>query len=484
MQSSLKVLILTFFVLFLVAAKPKKRPFNETYRPQFHFTPEKNWQNDPNGLIFHEGEYHLFYQCNPFSLEWGFMHWGHAISKDLVHWEHFPIALYPDDDSKDKKFATAFSGCAIVDEQNLLGLQKGDDKTLLAFYTSYQNGQRIAYSVDRGRTWEKYEKNPIISYDEMDDARDPKVIWHEATKGYVMVLYRKPDGEEKNKGISFYTSKNLVDWNFEDHIPGYYECPDLIELAVNRRPDDKRWVLIDGDGSYLIGQFDGKKFTPESQKLKGDFGKNYYATQTWNNIPNEDGRTIQLAWMRGSDFPGMPFNGQMNFPCELSLKNYKDGLRMVRTPINEIELIHEKGKHFEEKNLIPGLENKNLLRGIKGDCFHMVGTFDLKSVNSFGFMLRHSKKVNGTEIRYDVKKKKLSCLGQTATLLPEDGKIKLEILLDRTSIEIFANDGKMVMSSNFTPEQDAEDIVLYNTGGELFVEKLDIYPLKSIYEQD
>ncbi len=484
MQSSVKILILTFFVLILVAAKPEKRPFNETYRPQFHFTPEKNWHNDPNGLIFFEGEYHLFYQYNPFGKEWGFMHWGHAVSKDLVHWEHLPIALYPDNDSKDKKYATAFSGSAIVDEKNLLGFQQGNVKTLIAFYTSYQCGQRIAYSTDKGRNWKKYDKNPVIAFDEMDDARDPKVLWHAESEKYVMVLYRKPDGEEMKKGISFYTSENLVDWNYESHIPGFYECPDLIELPVNRRPDDKRWVLIDGDGSYLIGQFDGRKFTPESQKMNGDFGKNYYATQTWNNIPESDGRTIQIAWMRGGNFPGMPFNGQMSFPCELSLKKYKDGLRLVRTPVKEIELLHEKGKHFEEKNLIPGLENKNLLRGIKGDCLHLIGTFDLKTVNSFGFMLRHSKKKNGTEIRYDALKKTLSCLGKTASLLPEDGKIKLEILLDRTSIEIFANDGKVVMSSCFTPEQDMQDIVLYNTGGELFVEKLDVYPLKSIYAQD
>ena len=484
MQKSVKILILTFFMLIFIATNSKKRPFNEIYRPQFHFTPEKNWHNDPNGLVFYEGEYHLFYQCNPFGNEWGFMHWGHAISKDLVHWEHYPIALYPDEESKDKKHCTAWSGCAIVDDKNLLGLQQGDEKTLLIFYTSYECGQRIAYSTDRGRTWKKYENNPIMPFDELDDARDPKIIWHEATGKYVMVIYRKPEGKEKNKGISFYTSKNLIDWNFENHLPGFYECPDLVELSVNRRADDKRWVLIDGDGSYLIGQFDGKKFTPETQKIKGDFGKNYYATQTWSNIPEEDGRTIQIAWMRGGNFPEMPFNGQMNFPCELSLKNYKEGIRMVRTPIKEIQLLHKKGKHFEEKNLIPGLQNKNLLKGLKGDCIHLIGTFDLKTVNSFGFMLRHSKKKNGTEIRYDALKNTLSCLGQTAMLQPEDGKIKLEILLDRTSIEIFANDGKVVMSSCFTPEQDMQDLVLYNTGGELYVEKLDVYPLKSIYEND
>ncbi|MGQ8335630.1 glycoside hydrolase family 32 protein [Sunxiuqinia sp. A32] len=482
MQSSVKSLILFGIILLLIAAKPEKKPFNEDYRPQFHFTPEKNWHNDPNGLIYYDGEYHLFYQHNPIGNEWGYMHWGHAISKDLVHWEHFPIALYPDENSTDEKFCTEFSGCAIVDENNILGFQEGAIKTLVAIYTSYQCGQRIAYSTDKGRTWEKLDKNPVIPFDEKDDARDPKVFWYEPTQNYVMALYRMPDGEDAFKGISFYTSENLIDWTYQSHVPGYFECPDLIELPVNRRPDDKRWVLIDGDGSYMIGQFDGKEFTPESSKMRGDYGKNYYATQTWNNIPEEDGRTIQIAWMRGCEFPGMPFNGQMNFPCELSLRKYKEGIRLVRNPIKEIELLHEKGEHFKEKNLIPGLENKNLLRGIKGDCLHFIGTFDLKTVNSFGIMVRHSKKSTGTEIRYDATKNALSCLGQVAPLQPEDGKIKLEILLDRTSIEIFGNDGKVVMTSGFTAEPDMQNVVLYNTGGELYIEQLEVYPMKSIYE--
>jgi fructan beta-fructosidase len=212
MNIFLRNFLVPAIILSLSFVMPGKDYYDELYRPQFHFTPEENWHNDPNGLVYYKGEYHLFYQYNPFGNEWGYMHWGHAVSKDLVHWEHLPVALRPDEDSRDKVKCTAFSGSAIVDEKNLLGKQEGDEKTLVAFYTSQQCGQRIAYSTDRGRTWEKYEGNPVIPYDENDDARDPKVIWHEPSGKYVMVLYRKSSEEETSKGVSFYTSENLTGW--------------------------------------------------------------------------------------------------------------------------------------------------------------------------------------------------------------------------------------------------------------------------------
>jgi sucrose-6-phosphate hydrolase SacC (GH32 family) len=483
MKNAFNISLLFSLLFILISAKPDKHPFNEALRPQFHFTPEKNWMNDPNGLIFFDGEYHLFYQHNPLGNEWGFMHWGHAISKDMVRWEHQPIAITPDNDSRDMEECTAWSGSAIVDEKNLLSLQQGDVPAMLAFYTSRKCGQRIAFSTDKGRTWEKYEGNPVIPFDENDDARDPKVFWHDESQKYVMLLWCMPEGEKTNQGFSIYNSDNLTDWNFESHLPGFYECPDLVKLPVDRRMDDTRWVLFDGDGSYIVGAFDGKIFTPATPKLPGDSGKNYYATQTFSNISKEDGRTIQLAWMRGGEYPGMPFNGQMNFPCEISLKNYMDGIRLIRKPVKEIELLHKKGETYENKNLIPGL-NKNLTSGVKGDCLHIKGNFGLKSVSSFGFVLRNSKKTQGIEIRYDATKKILSCLGKSVLLEPEDGKIQLEILLDRTSIEIFGNEGKVVMSSCYTSEPDAESVVLYNTGGELMVEKLEIFPLTSMYEQN
>jgi sucrose-6-phosphate hydrolase SacC (GH32 family) len=436
--------------------------------------------NDPNGLVYFDGEYHLFYQHNPNGNEWGYMHWGHAVSTDLVHWKHLPIAIYPDENSTDKERCTAFSGSAIVDHKNLLGKQQGDVKTLIAFYTSQHCGQRIAYSTDRGRTWEKYEGNPIIPFDETDDARDPKVVWHEPSKKYVMVLYRKTTDEERSKGVSFYTSENLVDWEYKSHVFGFYECPDLVPMQVANRPEETKWVLFDGDGSYLIGNFDGEEFSPETAKMKSDFGKNYYATQTWSNIPEEDGRIIQIAWMRGGNFPDMPFNGQMTFPTELQLIKFNFGYKVTRKPISEIELLHGKSYDWKNETLIPGI-NQNIVKKVKGDCLHIIGEFDLKTCNNFGFFIRHSKKTAGTELLYDVKRGTLSLLGTTAPLQPVDNKITLEILIDRASVEVFANGGQVAVSNNFTPEKGAEDLVLFSNGGEVIVEKLDIFRVESAW---
>lgn len=476
----------TLLAISLLIASPtpkgEKKYYDEIYRPQFHFTPEKNWHNDPNGLVYFDGEYHMFYQYNPKGNEWGFMHWGHTISTDLLHWEHYPIALYPDENSEDKVKCTAFSGSAIVDENNLLGKQTGDTKTLVAFYTSQHCGQRLAYSTNKGQKWKKYDENPIIAYDENDDARDPKVIWHDPSQKYVMALYRKPTGEENSKGVSFYTSENLIDWKWESHIPGFYECPDLVEFKVTNRPDETKWILFDGDGSYLLGNFDGKSFTPETGKLKSDWGKNYYATQTWSNIPKEDGRILQIAWMRGGKFPAMPFNGQMSFPCKLTVTKFPSGYKLVREPVKEIELLHDKLYSWEDKNVIPGLP-ENKLRKVSGDCLHIIGEFDLKTTDNFGLMLRHSSKSQGTEVLYNVKRGTLSVLGCTVPLPAINNKVKLEILLDRSSIEIFANDGQTVISNCFNPEEKAYDMVLFTNGGELGIDKLDIYKLKSVWTQ-
>lgn len=477
----LSTALLAVLVVFtLVSAKPDKKYYNEIYRPQYHFTPEKNWHNDPNGLVFYKGDYNMFYQYNPNGKEWGYMHWGHTVSTDLIHWKHLPIALYPDENSEDKEKCTAFSGSAIVDENNLLGKQTGEEKTLVAFYTSKDCGQRIAFSTDKGITWEKFEGNPIIPFNEKDNARDPKVIWYEPTQKWIMVLYRKSTNNDKSKGISFYTSENLIDWEWKSHIPGFYECPDLIQLQVSNRPNEKKWILFDGDGSYLLGEFNGESFTPESGKMKSDFGKNYYATQTWSNIPKEDGRTIQIAWMRGGKFPDMPFNGQMTFPCELSLTKLKSGYRLIRKPITEIEKLHGKHYNWENKILIPGLD-KNILKKVDGDCLHIIAEFDINTSDNFGFMVRHDKKKPGTEILYNVKRGVLTVLGSTVPLMPIDNKIKLEILLDRSSIEIYANDGQSVVSNCFTPDEGAEGLVLFTNGGELEIKKLDIYKMNSAW---
>lgn len=298
-----------------------------------------------------------------------------------------------------------------------------------------------------------------------------------------MLLSRNNSDSETSKGTSFYTSDNLINWEFRSHIQGISDHPDLVEFTVTNRPDEKVWLLFDGSGNYLMGNFDGSTFTPSSGKMKSDWGKNYYATQTWSNIPKEDGRIIQIAWMRGGSYPEMRFNGQMTFPSELSVTKLPTGYKLIRRPISEIELLYDKHQSWENKNIIPGIK-QNKVKSVSGDCIFLSGEFDLKTCDNFGFMVRHSTKTPGTEILYNVKRGVLTVLGTTVPLLPIDNKIKLEILIDRTSIEIYANDGQAVVSNCFTPDDKAQDMELYTNGGELEVIKLDVYKLKSIWEED
>ena len=480
MKSAFQTLLLIAFVsvLSVSANSPEKDKnyYNERFRPQFHFSAEANHLSHPSGLIWFDGEYHLFYRYNPVGKEEGFSHWGHAISTDLISWEHRPIALKPDEDSRDIRHCTILSGSGLVDENNVLGKQTDDVKTLILFYTSAGCGQRMAYSTDKGRTWLKYENNPVIPVDENDEASDPRVFFHRESGKYVMILARIHEGERALHGFSFYTSSDLLNWEWTSHFPGFSGKPDLVELAVNRRPDDKRWVLIDGDGSYIIGRFDGENFRPESPKLTGDYGANFYGAQTWTH----DGRTIQIAWMKNGDYPEMPFNGQMTFPVELSLVQHKDGLQLHRNPVAEIEKLHDKRYSWENRNLIPGL-NKNLVSKVKHDCLHIVGEFDVKTSDNFGFVIRSDKRAAGTELICNVPRAAISLMGKSIPLEIIDNKVKIEMLIDRSSIEVFMNDGKTTMSFCFDPEEKNQNIYLFTIGGELLVEKLDIFSLKSAW---
>ena len=272
-----------------------KADYQEQYRPQFHFSPMKNWTNDPNGLVFYKGEYHLFFQHNPTGINWGNMTWGHAVSPDLVHWTQLEHAIHPD------KLGTIFSGSAVVDWDNTAGFQTGDEKVIVCIYTSAGNPftQSIAYSNDRGRTWTKYEKNPVLKHI-VGGNRDPKVFWHAPTKKWVMALFL--DGGK----YALFGSPNLKEWTKLSDVPpsGADECPDMFELPVDGDAKNTRWVFWGGNSNYLIGKFDGTTFTKEAGPFRFEHGNNYYAAQSYSDIPKEDGRRIQIAWMHGGRYPG------------------------------------------------------------------------------------------------------------------------------------------------------------------------------------
>ena len=459
--------------------------YRETYRPQFHFTARKNWLNDPNGLMYYKGEYHLFFQHNPKGINWGHMTWGHAVSPDMIQWRQLDHAIYPD------KLGTIFSGSGVVDQNNTAGFQTGDEKVLVCIYTSAGGcvvpkvpfTQSIAYSNDRGRTWTKYGKNPVLGHI-VGSNRDPKVLWHEPTKKWVMALFL-----DKND-YALFTSSDLKKWTrtCDLKVPGAGECPDFFELPVDPASPKgsavaggdaakSKWLFWGGNGSYLLGTFDGKKFTQESGPHQSKWGRNCYAAQTWSDVPASDGRRLQIAWMAGGKYPDMPFNQQMAFPCELTLRTTPEGIRLYRTPVKEIENIHKKEHKWADLAIAPDAE-KNPLADISGELFDIRAEIELGAAAEVGFEVR------GEKVAYDVKAKKLSCLGCTAPLAAEKGRITLQILVDRTSIEVFGNGGRVAMCSCFLPSPVARELGIYAVGPAAKVVSLRVYELRSIWPDE
>ena len=433
--------------------------YKEKHRPQFHFTSRRGWLNDPNGLVYSDGEYHLFYQHNPYGWDWGNMHWGHAVSPDLVHWKELPTALYP------RRFGDwCFSGSAVVDEDNTSGFGTGDGKPLVAAYTSTGRGECIAYSNDRGRTWTEYNGDPVVKH----PGRDPRLLWHAPSKHWVMAVYDETDGK---RGVAFYTSPDLKEWKYQSRIEGFFECPDLFELPVEGGGGAKKWVLYSGDARYLLGNFDGKAFTPDAPEKQQLWYGNFYAAQTYSDAP--DGRRIQIGWGNGVAFPDMPFNQQMAFPCRLTLRKTADGVRMFAEPVKEIETLHARKHAVADRTLKPG---DNPLADVAGDLFDLRAEFEPGDGEAFGFTVR------GVPVVYDVKKQEISCKGVKAPLRPEDGKVRLRLLVDRGSVEIFGNGGLVALSVGVIPADDNHSLEVFSRGGATRLRSLEAFELKSAWE--
>jgi sucrose-6-phosphate hydrolase SacC (GH32 family) len=448
--------------------------YREPLRPQFHFSSKRGWINDDNGLVYYDGEYHLFYQHNPY----GWDHsrndynktWGHAVSTDLVYWTDLAAVIHPD------HLGTIYSGSAVVDEHNTTGLQTGKEKPIVAVYTSaggrspWSEGkpfsQSIAYSNDRGRTFTPYEGNPVLPNIEYIN-RDPKAIWHEPTNQWVIVLHFD------ERAMAFFTSKDLKSWKHQGEFESrcLVDCPELFQLAVDGDKDNKKWIIYGGPGAYYVGDFDGKQYTPESKIKRYSYGNCFYASQTFNNVPEEDSRRIQIAW--GTiPMQGMPFNQQLLFPVELTLHTTDEGLRMFAYPVEEIKKIHGKEHVWTDVQLKP---RQNILANVEGELFDIDVEFEVGDADEFGFL------INGFSVKYNVDKNELSGGRPKAQLKPIDGKIRLRILVDRVSIEVFANDGRIYMPIRAIPEGDERGLEVFTKGSGTKISSLKVYELKSIW---
>ena len=500
--------------------------YQEPHRPQFHFTPATGWMNDPNGMVYHKGEYHLFYQHNPDSTVWGPMHWGHAVSKDLVHWEHLPIALFPD------SLGTIFSGSAVVDHQNTSGLGTKENPAMVAIFTyhnaeqekagriDFQN-QAIAYSLDNGRTWTKYKANPVLKNPGIRDFRDPKVAWYEKEQKWVMTLAVMDH-------ISFYSSKNLLNWTKESDFGagigghgGVWECPDLFWLPVEASGEEK-WVLIvninpgapnGGSGTqYFVGQFDGKNFVLDntfkkqlaSKKNEGiwlDYGKDNYAGVTWSNVPEADGRRLFMGWMSNWQYanvvPTEKWRSATTITRTLTLENTAAGLRLVAKPVAELKNI------YGQTHQIPAQTISNVLDISKGLSFS-TSTYEANlnletggSSGNFAVELSNNKNqrilmgYDAASKRYYIDRTQAGPSNFSkdfagihyAPRIAAGTKFPLTLIVDVASVELFADNGKTVMTEIFFPDEKFTKLRLIPNKGQIKLTGGKITELKSIWNK-
>ena len=467
---------------------------SELYRPQFHFTPPAMWMNDPNGLVYYQGEYHLFYQYHPASTVWGPMHWKHAVSRNLIDWEHLPIALSPDE------HGMIFSGSAVVDWHNTSGF---GEKALVAIFTYnklHVESQNLAYSTDQGRTWIKYAGNPVIPQSEqLSDFRDPKVFWH--IDHWVMSL-------AAGDRILFYISPDLKHWEQSGSFGagygstgGVWETPDLFQLPIG---SETRWVLTTGVGNgapaggsgtqYFIGDFDGKNFTSENSRdtiLWADYGADYYAPQSWSDEPNA--RRIVLGWLNNWQYakliPASSWRGTFTLIRELSLTYTEQGIRLIHKPIPEMKNLRSVSQHWHNEVIRPAT---NLLADIHGKSLELVAEFQIiNAIDCFGFQVRTGQGEH-TTIGYKVKDKILfidrthsGCVDfnegfaqvHSVDLSPVNAVIRLNIFVDASSVEVFANDGLAVLSECIFPSEQSQGLELFVEGGNIHLNSLDVYQL-------
>ncbi len=434
--------------------------YHEKYRPQFHFTArqwtvyklnpgqqEEGWLNDVNGLIYLNGQYHLFAQ------RWAKC-WLHAVSTDLIHWTELQPAFWDDE-----RFGTGVqSGGAVYDRENTSGLS-GDKAhpPLIAFWSGFDNrSQCLSYSLDQGETWTKYAQNPYMIQPE----RDPKVVWHEPIKRWIMVL--SCEGH-----YDFFASSNLLNWTqLPTSIPDSFECPDFFPLPIDGDLTRQKWVLVRGNGKYSVGDFDGTAFVPETEQLPCDQGPNFYATMSWGDIDGAPGRRVQIAWMHGGKYPDMPFNQQMTFPCDMSLRATAQGLRIYRTPVAEILKLHGKPYEWQDVTLNAG---KVLPLDVPGDLFHIVAQTAISEGAVLIFRIR------GTEVT--LTDRTVACNSQPATVAELVQTV--EILVDRTSLETFVNEGETSLSACFLPTDD--HLTVECTQGVATLRSLQVFPLRSIW---
>lgn len=457
-------LILIPALLLSVSATAQINPhthetdYSEYYRGQFHFSPQSEWMNDINGLVYQGGKYHMIYQ-------WGKSkrHGGYATSTDLLHWEDKGVALVPKQTFIEGAVQNVsgneiYSGSAVVvSGQTAKAITGSDKEAIIAIYTGTGVGTCLAWSNDVGETWHDYPGNPVAHPTTGAVPRDPCVLWHEASSKWVLAIYEKSNNDENT--TSFYGSADLINWDFLSTIKFGYECPDLIELPVDGNANNMKWLLYDAKGSYLVGQFDGNTFTTDQEALIMDVGPDFYAAQTFpmGGLPNDDPRIIQIAWMdRWNGGVGETiWERNATFPVSLGLKTDAGKIKVTRTPISQIEDLYTNTISKEALVIEPG---ENILSSVQSKTFDLTAEFDLNETTATSFGFKIANKI----IKYDTSSKEL--LGKS--LLPDSNqRIKIRILVDWAMLEVFANEGVFSFTQQFAFTPNESSLALFSEGG-------------------
>jgi len=478
-----KYFLLLFTITTLSGTAQLNYFYKEKYRPQFHFSPPIHWTNDPNGLVFNNGEYHLFYQFNPFGNRWGHMSWGHAVSKDLVHWQPLPVAI------GEEKDTMIFSGSCVVDKNNTTGFAtKTGQVPMVAIYTAHVDGlsqtQHLAYSLDDGRTWTKYNHNPVLDLGKKD-FRDPSVAWYEPGKKWVMTVALPLE-----KQLQLYSSTDCKKWELMSTFgpagdtSNIWECPGLFEVPVKDQPGKKKWVLMHSPAPYMqyfVGEFDGHSFTNESRKdriYRPDYGPDYYAAISFNDLPA--GRApVSIGWVNNwnyaNDIPTTPWKSAMSLPRELSVKMIDGEWILLQQPSAGLKGLRDKHSSWTNLSVV---QTKTI--PFNGQTLEMQLQMTVPAGSHSGVRLA---KGNGhyIEIGYDRDSGLLyidrsrsgdvsfhpAFLKQSryeAKYKTSNGKLTLRLFLDKSILEVYAGEGEVVMTAQLFPDEKDDGVELFSNG--------------------
>jgi fructan beta-fructosidase len=494
----MRSLIIFCILLCWTSNADAQTKYTEQYRPRFHYSPAINWCNDPNGLVYRNGVYHLFHQYNPEGNRWGHMSWAHATSKDLVHWTPQPLAL------AEEKDTMIFSGTCVNDVNNTSGLGTKALPPMVAIYTGHienvNQSQHLAYSLDGGIHWTKYNHNPILDLHKKD-FRDPKVFWYAPGKYWVMAVVLPIEHE-----VQFYRSANLLSWKLmssfgpKGDTSGVWECPDLVQIPVEGHPGKYKWLLqmsMNASMQYFIGDFNGAQFNSETSGApvqRPDYGSDYYAAISFNQLPAKQ-TPVAIGWINNwnyaNDIPTEPWKGMMSLPRQLLAKKAASGWMLVEKPVGGLNALRESPKSIQKPQslktpqvlpfrsnqaeiellLEPGKASSGIRLAI-GDGYALEIGYDAETQELYADRSKTQQQTFNANF---------ARMNRYARKIGPQKKLRLQIFIDHSIVEVFANGGEAVMTMQYFNPQQANGLELFSTGNDGRLLNMTVWPLRSIW---